>query len=115
MELVDVKALERILVAEYSFYGFPNLLRDVLDTINRQPKFKTVEMSGVLSMDARFIEKVGSEKAEEIARKEILSNMCKHIEPCMKLICWFDPETNIWVYRGRLCVLPYEEKVDDDG
>ena len=111
MELVDVEAVKKILADEYSFYE----LHDLVDTLNRLPKFKSVEMRGVLNIDACFIEKVGAEKAEEIARKEILSNMRKFIEPCMKLTCWFDPETNAWVYRGRLCVLPYEEKVDDDA
>ena len=114
MELVDVEALKISLVEEYSFYEM-GLLRDLFDTLDRQPKFKSVEMRGVLNIDACFIEKVGAEKAEEIARKEILSNMRKFIEPCMKLTCWFDPETNAWVYRGELCVLPYEEKVDDDA
>ena len=111
MELVDVEAVKKILADEYSFYE----LHDLVDTLNRLPKFKSVEIIGALNMDAYLIEKVGAEKAEDIARKEILSNMCKHIEQCMKLTCRFYPETNTLVYRGRLCVLPYEEKGEADG
>lgn len=108
--LIDAEALKQKLASSYnSFCSFGDPLHDFIRIIDEQPDAKVVGIGDWVKLDLDFIHDVGMKTAEELARRTILASIASGIEPYMRIMGVFEPETHSYKFMGKVFIYTSEE------